>query len=149
MFVASDGTVDRDLLDFVRSHEFRNLERETKRSYTTDIRPLLTFLSSRRVPWRRATRTTGTGGAGPRRTLAGSAGRNRTGRRARWPPVPVPVPVPVSVSVPVPVRGRERQPTGRVAEAGFEYRSRTHGRSGPVVSALLYVVDHIVALNSI
>ena len=139
MFVASDGTVDRDLLDFVRSHEFRNLERETKRNYTTDIRPLLTFLSSRRVPWRRATRTTGTGGAGPRRTLAGSAGRNRTGRRARWPPVPVPVPV----------RGRERQPTGRVAEAGFEYRSRTHGRSGPVVSALLYVVDHIVALNSI
>ncbi|WP_435857429.1 site-specific integrase, partial [Streptomyces longwoodensis] len=56
VFVAPDGTVDRDLLDFVRSHAFRNLERETKRNYATDIRPLLTFLSSRRVPWRRATR---------------------------------------------------------------------------------------------
>ncbi|MFJ1598587.1 site-specific integrase [Streptomyces sp. NPDC088261] len=56
VFVAPDGTVDRDLLDFVRSAEFRNLERETKRNYATDIRPLLTFLSSRGVPWRRATR---------------------------------------------------------------------------------------------
>ncbi|POX50632.1 site-specific integrase [Streptomyces sp. Ru72] len=56
VFVAPDGTVDRDLLDFVRSHDFRNLERETKRNYATDIRPLLTFLSSRGVPWRRATR---------------------------------------------------------------------------------------------
>jgi site-specific recombinase XerD len=56
VFVAPDGTVDRDLLDFVRSIEFRNLERETKRNYATDIRPLLTFLSSRGVWWRRATR---------------------------------------------------------------------------------------------
>jgi hypothetical protein len=47
VFVAPDGTIDRDLLDFVRSSEFRNLERETKRNYATDIRPLLTFLSSR------------------------------------------------------------------------------------------------------
>lgn len=56
VFVAPDGTVDRELLDFVRSSEFRNLERETKRNYATDIRPLLTFLSSRGVLWRRATR---------------------------------------------------------------------------------------------
>lgn len=45
VFVAPDGTVDRGLLDFVRSVEFRDLERETKRNYATDIRPLLTFLS--------------------------------------------------------------------------------------------------------
>ncbi|MBV1949745.1 site-specific integrase [Streptomyces sp. BV129] len=56
VFVAPDGTVDRDLLDFVRSVEFRDLERETKRNYATDIRPLLTFLSSRGVLWRQATR---------------------------------------------------------------------------------------------
>ncbi|MGQ7754418.1 site-specific integrase (plasmid) [Streptomyces sp. WC2508] len=56
VFVAPDGTVDRDLLDFVRSLAFRDLERETKRNYATDIRPLLTFLSSRGVPWRQATR---------------------------------------------------------------------------------------------
>jgi hypothetical protein len=56
VFVAPDGVVDRDLLDFVCSAEFRYLERETKRNYATDIRPLLSFLSSRGVPWRRATR---------------------------------------------------------------------------------------------
>ncbi|MEU3262157.1 site-specific integrase [Streptomyces albidoflavus] len=43
-------------MDFVRSVEFRDLERETKRNYATDIRSLLTFLSSRGVLWRRATR---------------------------------------------------------------------------------------------
>ncbi|WPP32287.1 integrase [Streptomyces sp. CL7] len=47
--------VDADLLDFVRSKEFRNLERESKRNYATDIRLLLEFLSSRGVPWRMAT----------------------------------------------------------------------------------------------
>ncbi|MBV6703354.1 site-specific integrase [Kitasatospora aureofaciens] len=56
VFVAPDGTVDADLLDFVRSPQFRILERETKRNYATDIRPLLTFLSARGVPWRRASR---------------------------------------------------------------------------------------------
>lgn len=56
VFVAPDGVVDRDLLDFVRSVEFRNLEPETKRNYVTDIRPLLTFLSLHGVWWRRATR---------------------------------------------------------------------------------------------
>ncbi|MGW5442744.1 hypothetical protein [Streptomyces asiaticus] len=55
VFVAPDGVVDRGLLDFVRSSEFRNLERETKRNYAMDIRPLLTFLFSRRVLWRNAT----------------------------------------------------------------------------------------------
>ena len=47
--------VDADLLDFVRSRDFRHLERETKRNYATDIRLLLTFLSSRGVGWRAAT----------------------------------------------------------------------------------------------
>lgn len=56
MFVAPDGTVDPGLLQFVLSGSFRFLERETKRNYATDIRPLLTFLSSRGVPWRRASR---------------------------------------------------------------------------------------------
>jgi hypothetical protein len=32
VFVAPDGMVDPDLLDFVRSHAFRNLGRETKRT---------------------------------------------------------------------------------------------------------------------
>ncbi|WP_234327495.1 integrase [Streptomyces sp. NRRL WC-3742] len=54
MFVRPDGTVDADLLDFVRSREFRNLERETKRNYATDIRILLDFLSARGVTWREA-----------------------------------------------------------------------------------------------
>ncbi|MBY8889416.1 integrase [Streptomyces sp. PTM05] len=56
VFVAPDGTVDRDLLGYVRSAEFRSLERESKRNYATDTRPLLTFLSSRGVVWREATR---------------------------------------------------------------------------------------------
>jgi hypothetical protein len=47
VFVSPDFMVDLDLLDFVRSRDFRNLERETKRNYATDIRLLLTFLSSR------------------------------------------------------------------------------------------------------
>lgn len=48
--------VDRDLLDYVLSAEFQSLERESKRNYATDTRPLLTFLSSRGVSWRNATR---------------------------------------------------------------------------------------------
>ncbi|BBB00769.1 hypothetical protein RVR_7903 [Actinacidiphila reveromycinica] len=56
VFVSPDGTVDPDLLDFVRSGQFRSQERETKRNYGTDIRLLLTFLSARGVPWRRASR---------------------------------------------------------------------------------------------
>ncbi|MFJ6486439.1 site-specific integrase [Streptomyces sp. NPDC091682] len=57
VFVAPDGTVDPELLEFVLSGPFRYLERETKRNYATDIRPLLSFLSSRGVPWRRACRS--------------------------------------------------------------------------------------------
>ncbi|MCX4490001.1 integrase [Streptomyces anulatus] len=55
VFVRPDGTVDVDLLDFVRSKDFRTLERESKRNYATDIRILLEFLSSRGVPWKKAT----------------------------------------------------------------------------------------------
>lgn len=51
VFLSPELTVDKRLLDFVRSREFRFLERETKRNYATDIRPLLNFLSSRRTPW--------------------------------------------------------------------------------------------------
>jgi hypothetical protein len=47
VYLRPDGMVDRDFLDFVRSEVFRNLERETKRNYGTDYRPLLSFLSSR------------------------------------------------------------------------------------------------------
>jgi anti-sigma regulatory factor (Ser/Thr protein kinase) len=57
VYVGPDGTVDTGLLDFVRSKEFRNLERESKRNYATDIRILLEFLSSRGVSWREATET--------------------------------------------------------------------------------------------
>ncbi|MFI0983615.1 hypothetical protein ACH4SP_42255 [Streptomyces sp. NPDC021093] len=38
VFVRPDGMVDVDLLDFVRSKEFRNLERKPKRNYATDTR---------------------------------------------------------------------------------------------------------------
>ncbi|ARF59757.1 site-specific integrase [Streptomyces gilvosporeus] len=55
VYVRPDGTVDTGLLDFVRSKEFRNLERESKRNYATDIRILLEFLSSRGASWREAT----------------------------------------------------------------------------------------------
>ncbi|MFF3513204.1 site-specific integrase [Streptomyces sp. NPDC002573] len=55
VFVDPNCVVDRNLLDFVRSAVFQRLERESKRNYATDIRSLLTFLSSRGVPWRRAT----------------------------------------------------------------------------------------------
>ncbi|MFF4323089.1 integrase [Streptomyces sp. NPDC001568] len=55
VYIRPDGMVERDFLDFVRSDVFRNLERETKRNYGTDYRPLLTFLSSRGVSWRGAT----------------------------------------------------------------------------------------------
>lgn len=49
------GWSTRDLLHYVRSREFSTLERESKRNYATDTRLLLEFLSSRGVPWRRAT----------------------------------------------------------------------------------------------
>ena len=54
VFLAPDFTVDLALLEFVRSSDFRWLERETKRNYATDIRLLLDFLWSRKVPWREA-----------------------------------------------------------------------------------------------
>ncbi|MCA1217839.1 integrase [Streptomyces sp. 8L] len=54
VFIAPDFTIDSGLLDFVLSADFRFLERETKRNYATDIRILLTYLSSRGVYWRRA-----------------------------------------------------------------------------------------------
>ncbi len=53
--IRPDGMVDRDFLDFVRSAVFRNPERETKRNYGTDYRPLLSLLSSRGLSWRDAT----------------------------------------------------------------------------------------------
>lgn len=56
VYLRPDGMVDRDLLSFVRSEVFRNLERETKRNYGTDYRPLLNFLSARGLTWREATR---------------------------------------------------------------------------------------------
>ncbi|MET9374141.1 integrase [Streptomyces sp. NPDC002992] len=55
VYIRPDGSVDRDFLDFVCSEVFHNLERETKRNYGTDYRPLLTFLSSRGLSWREAT----------------------------------------------------------------------------------------------
>lgn len=55
VFVRPDGMVDAGLLDFVRSNTFRNMERESKRNYSTDMRLLLDFLSSRDVEWRQAT----------------------------------------------------------------------------------------------
>ncbi|PJT45777.1 integrase [Streptomyces albidoflavus] len=54
VFVAPDFTIDPDLLDFVLSEHFRFLKRETKRNYGTDIRILLTYLSSRGIDWRQA-----------------------------------------------------------------------------------------------
>lgn len=55
VFVRPEGMVDEGLLDFVRSNSFRNLERESKRNYSTDIRVLLDFLSSRDIEWWKAT----------------------------------------------------------------------------------------------
>lgn len=55
VFIRPDGMVDADLMHYVRSREFSTLERESKRNYATDTRLLLEFLSSRGVPWRRAT----------------------------------------------------------------------------------------------
>ncbi|MFE9804718.1 site-specific integrase [Streptomyces goshikiensis] len=55
VFVRPDGVVDADLLNFVLSDAFRSMERESKRNYSTDMRLLLEFLSSRQVEWRRAT----------------------------------------------------------------------------------------------
>ncbi|MGW0856968.1 integrase [Streptomyces sp. NPDC002690] len=56
VFLTPNCVVDRDLLDYVLSTEFQALERESKRNYATDTRHLLSFLSSRGVPWREATR---------------------------------------------------------------------------------------------
>ncbi|MFF4941960.1 integrase [Streptomyces rubiginosohelvolus] len=55
VFVRPDGLVDAGLLDFAQSNPFKKLERESKRNYSTDIRLLLEFLSSRGVEWREAT----------------------------------------------------------------------------------------------
>ncbi|MFF8193582.1 hypothetical protein ACF05L_22690 [Streptomyces bobili] len=43
--------MDEELLQFVLSSEFRGLERELRRNYATDIRPLLSWLWRRGVPW--------------------------------------------------------------------------------------------------
>lgn len=51
VFVSPEFRVDAKLLDFARSREFRRLETESRRNYATDIRLLLTFLSSRGVRW--------------------------------------------------------------------------------------------------
>ncbi len=56
VFLAPDFTVDRDLLEFVKSPMFQALMRESKRNYATDIRLLLTFLWRRSVRLREATR---------------------------------------------------------------------------------------------
>lgn len=55
VFVRPDGMVDADLLNFVLSDAFRSMERESKRNYSTDMRLLLEFLSSRQVEWQGAT----------------------------------------------------------------------------------------------
>ncbi|MDX3369818.1 integrase [Streptomyces sp. ME02-6987-2C] len=55
VFVRPDGMVDAGLLNFVRSSTFRNMKRESKRNYSTDIRLLLDFLYSREVEWGHAT----------------------------------------------------------------------------------------------
>ena len=56
VFLAPDCSVDRDLLDYVRSPVFQQLQRETKRNYATDMRLLLNFLSARGVSVRAARR---------------------------------------------------------------------------------------------
>ncbi|CAM5278544.1 integrase domain protein SAM domain protein [Streptomyces griseus] len=56
VYIRPDGTVDRGLLDFVRSDAFRKLERETKRNYGTDYRTLLNSLFLRGLSWQQATR---------------------------------------------------------------------------------------------
>ena len=54
-FVSPDHPVDLDLLNVVWSEDFRSLGGgETKRNCATDMRLLLTFLSSRGVGWRAA-----------------------------------------------------------------------------------------------
>jgi site-specific recombinase XerD len=55
VFVRPDATVDARLLDFVRSSAFRHMKRESKRNYSTDMRLLLEFLSSRGIEWWQAT----------------------------------------------------------------------------------------------
>ncbi|MFH9944791.1 integrase [Streptomyces murinus] len=55
VFLDPNFEVDPDLLNYVLSSVFQSLKRESKRNYATDTRPLLTFLSSRGVSWRRAT----------------------------------------------------------------------------------------------
>ncbi|MFF3126006.1 site-specific integrase [Streptomyces sp. NPDC057908] len=55
VFVRPDFVVDAELLQFALSPEFRDLERESRRNYATDIRLLLSWLWQRGVPWRSAT----------------------------------------------------------------------------------------------
>ncbi|WP_327277091.1 site-specific integrase [Streptomyces sp. NBC_01224] len=55
VFVRPDFVVDAELLQFALSPEFRDLERESRRNYATDIRLLLSWLWQRGVPWQSAT----------------------------------------------------------------------------------------------
>src|SRR5690606_41300655 len=52
VFVRPDGAVDTDLLDVVRSKDFRGLEREKKRNYATVNRLARECLYARRESWR-------------------------------------------------------------------------------------------------
>jgi hypothetical protein len=56
VFLAPDCSVDRVLLEYVRSPQFQRLLRETKRNYAADTRLLLNFLSPREVSLRAATK---------------------------------------------------------------------------------------------
>ncbi|MGW1158874.1 integrase [Streptomyces sp. NPDC002519] len=55
VFVRPDFVVDAELLQFALSPDFRDLERESRRNYATDIRLLLSWLWRRGVHWRAAT----------------------------------------------------------------------------------------------
>jgi len=55
VFVRPDFRVDPDLLDLVLSKPFRDLARESRRNYATDIRPLLDWLWLRGLAWWQAT----------------------------------------------------------------------------------------------
>ncbi|KMS76950.1 phage integrase family protein [Streptomyces viridochromogenes] len=55
VFVRPDFVVDAELLQFALWPDFRDLERESRRNYATDIRLLLSWLWRRGVHWRAAT----------------------------------------------------------------------------------------------
>ncbi|MDQ0810232.1 site-specific recombinase XerD [Streptomyces sp. B3I7] len=57
VFVRPDFVVDAELLQFALWPDFRDLERESRRNYATDIRLLLSWLWRRGVHWRAATDT--------------------------------------------------------------------------------------------